>query len=185
MDGTTTPKVAEHAALPPENGMFGVRDPCTVAAVGAYVKLLRASRSVVGVVEPLLAAHGLTTTQLGVLEALLHMGPMSQRELSRKVLTSAANMTDVLDKLQARDLIARCRGSTDRRSVTVGLTDAGRALIEDLFPRHAADIARAFSGLSRAELDRLATLLRKLGLAAAAMPGSTCAMEQAPACRNE
>ncbi len=166
MDGSAAPKEA----------MFGVRDPCTVAAVSAYVKLLRASRSVVGVVEPLLAAHGLTTTQLGVLEALLHKGPLGQRELGRKVLTSAANMTDVLDKLQARGLIARCRGSADRRSVTVGLTDEGRVLIEDLFPRHAADIARAMGGLSRAELERLATLLRKLGLTAAAVPGSGCAL---------
>jgi MarR family 2-MHQ and catechol resistance regulon transcriptional repressor len=156
--------------------MFGVDDACTVAAVSAYVKLLRASRAVVGVVEPLLAAQGLTTTQLGVLEALLHKGPMTQRELGRKVLTSAANMTDVLDKLQARDLIARCRGNADRRSVTVGLTEGGRALIETLFPRHAADIARAMGGLSRAELERLATLLRKLGHAAAEVPDGTCAL---------
>ncbi len=164
--------------------MFGVEDACTVAAVQAYVKLLRASRAVVGVVEPLLAARGLTTTQLGVLEALLHKGPMGQRELGRKVLTSAANMTDVLDKLQARGLIARCRGSTDRRSVTVGLTDEGRALIEGLFPRHAADIARAMGGLNRAELERLAALLRKLGHAAAGEPGSTCALAAKEASDN-
>jgi MarR family 2-MHQ and catechol resistance regulon transcriptional repressor len=166
MDGASLPKT----------GMFGVDDACTVAAVSAYVKLLRASRAVVGVVEPRLAAQGLTTTQLGVLEALLHKGPMTQRELGRKVLTSAANMTDVLDKLQARDLIARCRGNADRRSVTVGLTDGGQALIEELFPRHAADIARAMGGLSRAELERLATLLRKLGHAAAEVPDGTCAL---------
>ncbi len=156
--------------------MYGVEAPCTIAAVRAYVKLLRAARAVVGAVEPLLAAHALTTTQIGVLEALLHKGPMSQRELGRKVLTSAANMTDVLDKLQARDLIARCRATSDRRSVTVGLTDRGRALIEELFPRHAADIALAMGGLTRPELERLAALLRKLGHAAAAMPGSACAL---------
>lgn len=150
--------------------MFGVEEPCTLARVRAYVKLLRATRSVVGVVEPRLAARGLTTTQLGVLEALLHKGPLGQRELGRKVLTSAANMTDVLDKLQARGLIARCRATTDRRNVTVGLTEAGRAMIEGLFPRHAADIARAMGGLSQAETERLADLLRKLGQAAAAMP---------------
>ncbi len=164
--------------------IFGVDDPCTLAAVRAYVKLLRASRAVVGVVEPLLAAHGLTTTQLGVLEALLHKGPMGQRELGRKVLTSAANMTDVLDKLQGRGLIARCRDTADRRSVTVGLTDEGRALIEGLFPRHAADIARAMGGLSRTELERLAALLRKLGHAAAAEPGSTCALAAKEASDN-
>lgn len=165
--------------MPPAGGMFGVEEPCTLARVRAYVKLLRATRSVVGVIEPRLAARGLTTTQLGVLEALLHKGPLGQRELGRKVLTSAANMTDVLDKLQARGLIARCRATADRRNVTVGLTEAGRALIEELFPRHAADIARAMGGLSRVETERLGDLLRKLGQAAAAMPGDdTLAAEE-------
>ena len=60
-------------------------------------------------VEPRLAAAGLTPTQLGVLEAILHKGPLTQRELGRKVLTSAGNMTDVVDKLEARGLVRRTR----------------------------------------------------------------------------
>ena len=52
--------------------MHGVDDPAVEEAVRAYVKLMRASRSVLARVEPALAARGLTPTQLGVLEALLH-----------------------------------------------------------------------------------------------------------------
>ena len=48
---------------------------------------------------------GLTPTQFGVLEALLHKGPLSQRELGQKVLTSAGNMTDLIDKLETRGLV--------------------------------------------------------------------------------
>ena len=40
------------------------------AAVRAYVKLHRASRALVGAVEPRIAAAGLTPTQFGVMEAL-------------------------------------------------------------------------------------------------------------------
>jgi hypothetical protein len=40
-------------------------------------------------------------------------------------------------------------------------------MIEDLFPRHAADIAEAMSGLGRPDLRRLGELLRTLGMAAA------------------
>jgi MarR family transcriptional regulator, 2-MHQ and catechol-resistance regulon repressor len=132
-----------------------------------YVKLLRAGKAVLARVEPLLAAEGLTPTQLGVLEAILHKGPLTQRQLVRKVLTSAGNLTDVIDKLAARGLVSRERSETDRRSVTVGLTPAGRQLIEDLFPRHASDIAAAMASLSAAELQTLGVLLRKLGLGAA------------------
>ena len=99
---------------------------------GPYVKLNRAARSVLAAVEPQVAASGLTLTQLGVLEAVLHKGPMTQRELGRKVLTSAGNMTDVVDKLAARGLIRRER--RDGRSVSVELTEEGRSLIEGVFP---------------------------------------------------
>ncbi len=147
--------------------MHGVDDPAIEEAVRAYVKLMRASRAVLARVEPLLAEHGLTPTQLGVLEGLLHKGKLPQRELGRKVLTSAGNMTDVIDKLEARCLVRRVRDTCDRRLVQVELTPAGRALIEDLFPRHATDIARAMAGLDTAGRHALGALLRDLGMAAA------------------
>ncbi len=138
--------------------------------LAAYVKLLRASKSVVARVEPRLHAAGLTTTQLGVLEGILHRGAMTQRELGRKVLTSAGNMTDIIDKLERRGLVSRTRDPEDRRSVRVDLTAAGHDLIGSLFPAHAADIAAAMAGLDRSELHELGRLLRKLGLAAQTAP---------------
>jgi MarR family transcriptional regulator, 2-MHQ and catechol-resistance regulon repressor len=149
-------------------------DACTTEAdnaaeaLGAYVKLLRATRAVLARVEPRLARNGLTPTQLGVLEALLHLGPLGQRELGRKVLTSAGNMTDVIDKLERRGLVRRSRKPGDRRAVRVELTTEGTAAIKALFPHHAGDIAAAMAGLDAAELRQLGVLLRKLGLAAAA-----------------
>jgi MarR family 2-MHQ and catechol resistance regulon transcriptional repressor len=145
----------------------GVTDPAVLEALATYVKLLRASRAIVGRIEKRLARHGLTATQLGVLEAVLHRGPLTHRELGRKLLTSAGNMTDVVDKLETRGLVRRARGAGDRRLVHVELTAEGRALIEDLFPRHAADIAEAMSGLGRPDLRRLGEMLRTLGMAAA------------------
>ncbi len=145
--------------------MFGVDDPAVAAAVRAYVKLMRAQRSVVARLEPALAACALTLTQLGVLEAVLHLGPLTHRELGRKLLTSPGNLTDVVDKLERRGLVTRVRAAHDRRQVRVELTPAGRAMIEDVFPRHAADIARAMAGLDPAELETLGHLLRRLGTA--------------------
>jgi MarR family 2-MHQ and catechol resistance regulon transcriptional repressor len=143
---------------------FGVHDKRVVEALGAYVKLLRAGRAVLARVEPRLAAAGLTPTQFGVLEAILHKGALGQRELGRKVLTSAGNMTDLVDKLEARGLVRRVRQKLDRRAVLVELTAEGQALIEPLFAAHAGDIAAAMAGLNREELHQLAGLLRKLGL---------------------
>ena len=147
--------------------MFGITDQDTRTAVAVYVKLLRAARAVSARVEPRMGAHALTLTQLGVLEVLLHKGVLTHRELGRKVLTSAANMTDVIDKLEARHLVTRLRCPEDRRLVHVTLSPAGRCLIEQVFPLHAADIACAMGGLDAGELTQLGHLLRKLGMAAA------------------
>jgi MarR family 2-MHQ and catechol resistance regulon transcriptional repressor len=147
--------------------VFGVDDPDVEEAVRAYVKLMRAARAVTASLEHQLAAEGLTGTQLGVLEVILHKGPLTHRELGRKLLISAGNMTDVVDKLEARALVRRVRDAADRRQVRVELTARGRALIGKVFPRHAANIARAMRGLDKNQLRRLGNLLRTLGMAAA------------------
>ncbi len=150
--------------------MHGVNDAAVESAVRCYVKLLRATKAVAARVEPRLHAEGLTLTQLGVLEAILHRGPMTHRDLGRKVLTSAGNMTDLVDKLEARALVHRVRAADDRRQVRVELTDAGRSMIESVFPLHAGDIAQAMSGISAADMVHLGDMLRALGMAAARGP---------------
>ncbi len=143
-------------------------DPAlSVPALSVYVKLHRAVASIDAQLAPRIAAAGLTPTQFGVLEALLHKGILTQAALGRKVLSSPGNMTDVIDKLAARGLVRRGRAPGDRRAVRVSLTEAGQALIGGLFPDHAAAMARAMRALSASELETLGGLLRRLGLGAA------------------
>lgn len=155
-------------------------DNQTALALGTYVKLLRAARAIDARVEPGIVAAGLTPTQLGVLEALLHKGTLTQVELGRKLLTSPGNMTDVIDKLERRGLVLRGRKPGDRRAVRVDLTDAGRAKISELFPRHAAAITAAMAGLSAAELETLGGLLRTLGRTASGTWRPPATVEDAP-----
>ena len=141
--------------------------PPAALALSVYVKLLRAAGAIDAWVEPAIIAAGLTPTQFGVLEALMHKGPLTQVALGRKILTSPGNMTDVIGKLERRGLVRRGRAPGDRRAVLVALTEAGRAQIEALFPRHEAAIAAAMAALTPAELTTLGGLLRRLGLGAA------------------
>jgi MarR family 2-MHQ and catechol resistance regulon transcriptional repressor len=145
-----------------------VVDARTVAALDAYAKLLSAGWAMSARTEPLLAIASLTPTQYGVLEAILHKGPLGQRELSRTVRTSAGNMTDLVDKLEARGLVRRIRQQLDRRAVRVELTQVGRGLIEPLCVSRTAAIAAAMAGLSSDELRQLGELLRRLELTVAA-----------------
>ena len=136
-------------------------------ALDAYIKLMRAAESVTARLASGVRKVGLTTTQLGVLEALLHLGPMAQCELAAKQLKSPANLTTVVDNLERRGLVQRKRDPGDRRRSIVELTPQGRQLIETFFPDHAAAIARELSVLSAKEQHQLALLCRKLGLGGA------------------
>ena len=135
-----------------------------VRALDAYIKLVRASESIVGRLgRSLRVEDELTLSQFGVLEALLHLGSMCQRELGVKILKSSGNVTMVVDNLEKRGLIARRRSAEDRRVMEVDLTAKGRALIKDLFPRHAAEITAEMGRLTAAEQKQLGALCRKLG----------------------
>lgn len=138
-------------------------DEATRRALDAYVKFARAYDSVQRELSDQLRREGLTTSQLGVLEALLHLGPLGQTALAEKLLTSASNITTVIDNLEREGLVERTRSEEDRRRVQVSLTENGRNRIEDVFPRHAEKIRTLTSALSDDELEELGRLCRKLG----------------------
>ena len=139
----------------------GTRDE--VRALDAYIKLMRASGSVTSRLSPHLASAGLTASQFGVLEALFHLGPMCQRDLGDKLLTSSGNITMVVDNLEKRGLVKRRREEEDRRFVTVHLTEKGRRLISEMLPGHVAAIVEDMSTLTKREQEELDRLCRKLG----------------------
>jgi MarR family 2-MHQ and catechol resistance regulon transcriptional repressor len=133
-----------------------------VEALSAYINLIRSVDSLTGRLT-LFTQHGLTESQFGVLEALLHIGPMCQKELATKLLKSGGNITMVIDNLEKQQLVERHRDTKDRRFITVHLTDKGRALISEIFPRHAAAVAAEMGVLSGDEQLQLRNLCRKLG----------------------
>jgi len=134
-----------------------------VDALNTYVKLTRATEKITAETHRHLASADLTYSQFGVLEAIYHLGPLSQREIAKKVLKSHGNITLVINNLEKRNLVVRKCNPTDRRFFSVDLTAEGDALIKKVFPRHAAGIVRSFGRLTPAEQHELARLCRKLG----------------------
>src|SRR5579872_5556324 len=85
-------------------------------ALTSFIKLARATNAVGTALAGTFAGAGLTEGQFGVLEALLHLGPLCPRDLAGKLLCSTGNLTLVLDNLEKRGLVRRERSTTDRRS---------------------------------------------------------------------
>jgi len=135
-----------------------------VRALNAFITLARASEAVAARLQRDLAGKRLTTSQFGVIEALLHLGPLCQGELAGKLLRSGASMTSVVAGLEKRGLVVRQRTEEDKRFVRVALTGKGRRLIQEIFPAHAETVARLFSILTEQEQEQLRRLCRKLGI---------------------
>ena len=132
--------------------------------LNAFIKLTRASESVNSRLARFLAEEKLTISQFGTLEALLHLGPLNQKELGEKLLKSGGNITLVIDNLEKNGLVKRCVNPDDRRAVIINLTDEGKAFIKSYFPKHLKKIKEEFSVLSTEEKEQLAVICRKLGV---------------------
>ncbi len=127
-------------------------------------------------------ATGLCLSDFGVLEALLHEGPLPVNVLGKKILISSGSTTAAVDRLERQELVERKSSSTDRRSRIAHLTGRGTTLIRRLFAEHARDMERAFSCLDGPERQALASLLRKLASGAQL---DARAEKVAPATRQE
>jgi MarR family 2-MHQ and catechol resistance regulon transcriptional repressor len=134
-----------------------------IRALNSYINLVRASETVLDRFGADLALKGLTLGQFGALEALLHLGPMCQRDLGEKLLRSGGNVTLVVDNLERHGWVRRERQKKDRRKILIRLTAGGRRLIEWVFPLHLKAVVKEFSRLTQTEQETLRRLCRKLG----------------------
>ena len=134
-----------------------------ILALDTFIKLSRAGSAF----DTRLLSHGtlggLTESQFAVLEALYHLGPMCQGQLSQKLLRSTGNMTLVLDNLEKHGLVRRVRSAEDRRMINIEMTDKGRERIEEVLPKHVEAITNEMQVLTPEEQAELGRLLRKLG----------------------
>ena len=131
--------------------------------LNAFINLMRAANSLELRISRRLSKYGLTISQFGVLEALYHLGSMSQKELGDKILKSGGNITKVIDNLEIKKLIKRKRDINDRRLYIIDLTGEGRNLIGNIFPQQVSELVKEFSVLNESELEKLRRLARYIG----------------------
>ena len=131
-------------------------------ALDAYSMLQRAASMASAQVEQAVHPFGLSASQFGVLETLESRGPVHQQELAVALGRSKAQMTAIIDALQARGWARRERHATDRRFISVYLTDEGREVLVSTAPARSDAIVAIMAELSGEQRARLARLCRRL-----------------------
>ena len=139
-------------------------DPSPIGVIG---RISRLAREIERRLEPVYAASGLEPGWYDVLATLRRAGPPYQlrpTDFAATLMLTTSGTTKRLDRLEAAGHITRAPDPSDRRGVLITLTPQGHSLVDAAAAHHLANEQRILSGLTAAEQDQLAGLLRKLSL---------------------
>jgi DNA-binding MarR family transcriptional regulator len=136
---------------------------CDFTAMSAVSNVYRAGTAVRNHMErTVLAEYQLSWAAFTVLWVLWIWGIQETGHVADEAGVTKGTLTGVVKTLQSRKLIRRIPHKDDRRRVSIGLTNAGERLIEDLFPSFNRHEHEAVRMLTDAEQRTLARLLRKV-----------------------
>src|ERR1700741_1161961 len=135
----------------------------------AWLVMMKAMRALTRYAAAGIEATGLGLTDFGVLEALLHKGPLPVNTIGPVVDLTAGSISIAVDRLVEKGLVSRVESAEDRRVRIVALTPRGKSLIDSAFRKHSGQMKRVFSELSPEELRGLEVMLKKVGKRAAGL----------------
>jgi DNA-binding MarR family transcriptional regulator len=131
-----------------------------------YLKSIRLLAECMQGFERLSGEHvrqcGLTHAQFDIIATLGNTPGMTYKELGERTLITKGTLTGVIERMEAKGLIARERNAGDKRSFVVRLTPAGECLFEDVFPRVVARGRQAFAHYTEADFAALEQTLSEL-----------------------
>ena len=138
-------------------------------SVHVWLVMMKAIRALTRYAAAGIEGTGLGQSDFGVLEVLLHKGPLPVNTIGPIVDLTPGSISIAVDRLFAKGLVSRVESPEDRRVRIVALTARGKDLIVSAFRKHSGQMRRVFSELSEEELQGLEVALKKVGKRAAVM----------------
>jgi MarR family 2-MHQ and catechol resistance regulon transcriptional repressor len=135
----------------------------------AWLVMMKAMRALSRYAAVGIEQTGLGLSDFGVLEVLLHKGPLPVNTIGPIVDLTPGSISIAVDRLVAKGLVSRVESAEDRRVRIVALTPRGRDLIVSAFREHSGQMKKVFCELSPEELRSLEVTLKKVGKRAAAL----------------
>jgi DNA-binding MarR family transcriptional regulator len=109
-----------------------------------------------------LAPWDITPAHFRALRTLARHETMRLSELSDRLQIAPRTATEVVDALQARDLVQRRTDPADRRAILVDVTERGADLLAEIRATRGAEAGRIFGRLGPADRAELARILSEL-----------------------
>jgi len=155
LQDTPTPKVFE----------LGFGGKADQAAVADCMRLLRVSKKLLGHFLLRFTDADLSPGKYSVMMELLSQGErgsLMPSELAARIGVTRPTITGLVDGLVKQKLVVRRASQTDRRKMTIALSEKGRQRMSDLLPGQFDAMADVVSPLTRKERAELARLLQKI-----------------------
>lgn len=134
-----------------------------------WLVMMKAMRALTRYATAGIEETGLGLSDFGVLELLLHQGPLPVNTIGPIVNLTPGSISIAVDRLVRKGLVSRVESAEDRRVRIVALTPRGRDLIVSAFRKHSGQMKKVFSDLSSEELRGLEVKLKKVGKRAVAL----------------
>jgi MarR family transcriptional regulator, 2-MHQ and catechol-resistance regulon repressor len=135
--------------------------PIDFAAMSICSNIYRAAQRLrVNMERDLLAQYSLSWTGFDLLHNVWIWEWMESRELAKSMGVTVATISSISNTLERKGLVARRVNPRDRRLVELGITDEGRQVMEDLFPKFNQGEIEMIKGLTEEEQTNLLKMLR-------------------------
>jgi len=106
--------------------------------------------------------YGLTAPQLIILQELSHSSQIAIGEIARKISLSQATVTDIIDRLETKDLVQRTKNNLDRRQVMIKITSNGMNIINKGLSLLHKDFLAKFNQLQKWEQHLLLSSVERI-----------------------
>jgi DNA-binding MarR family transcriptional regulator len=127
-----------------------------------FLEIVRTADSLSRGAAFVLKGEDLSATQYNVLR-ILRGSPegLPCGEIGRRLITREPDITRLLDRMEKRDLISRCRETTDRRTVMTRITKTGLDTVNRMDEPVLSIHRKQLGHLGREKLVELSALLRE------------------------
>lgn len=143
------------------------------ASMRAVTSIMRAHQILIAELDARLRPFGITFSRYEALVLLVHSrnGSLPLSKIGERLQVHATSVTNVIDRLEAAGLVRREPNPRDGRGTLAVITEEGRK-VADKATVEFNNSRFAMSALSRAELDSLFRILRRLRVEAGDFSGS-------------
>lgn len=130
-----------------------------------FLRVIFGSYRLLGILDHYLGLYDLSQGRFHLLMELFkhnETGGITLGELARIVGVSNASVTGLVDTLEKTGMVKRTRSKSDRRKISVTLTEEAIDFFDRFLPFHQENIRTFTAALSEAEMETLASLMDRM-----------------------